>query len=161
MAHSAFIKFEGGSAKIPGNVPKGPRFGWIEIGSYSFGATQAGSFSNGGGGGTGKVQFNDFHFTYPSGDPDQPLFQACASGEHIKVVTLEVVKPGPPEQVIFKCVFTDVLVSSFTNSGPGAGDAKSTTSISINYKSMTSSYSQKTDKSALLLQHDLDSALMG
>ena len=161
MAFSAFVKFEGGKAKIPGNISKGPRFGWIEVGSYSFGATQAGSFSYGGGGGTGKVQFNDFHFTYPSGDPDPALFQACASGEHINEVSLEVVKPGLPDQVYFKCVFTDVLVSSFSTSGASSGGVKPTTSISINYKSMTSSYSQKTDKSALLLQHDLDSALRG
>lgn len=161
MAFTAFVKFAGGKARIPGNIPKGTRFGWIELSSYSFGASQLGTFGYGGGGGTGKVQFNDFHFTYPSGEPDPALFQACASGEHFTEVTLEVVKPGPPEQVFFKCVFSDVLVSSFSTSGATSGDAKPTMSVSINYKSMTSSYSQKTDKSALLLQHDLDSALRG
>ena len=72
-----------------------------------------------------------------------------------------MVKPGPPEQVYFKCVFTDVLVSSLSTSGAGAGDPKQMTSVSINFASMTSSYSKKTDKSAVLLQHDLDSALKG
>jgi type VI secretion system secreted protein Hcp len=156
----AFIKFDGGLAKIPGTVPKGARFGWIAASSYSFGATQTGSFQYGGGGATGKVQFQDFHFTYPTGAPDAAIFQACAAGTHFKEVILEVVKPGPPEQISFRVVFTDVLISSHTVSGQGSRDEKTMTSVSLNFKSMTSSYSQKTDKSAVLLQHDLDSALM-
>src|SRR5260370_29167042 len=34
----------------------------IQLESWSFGATQGGTFAFGGGGGAGKVSFNDFHF---------------------------------------------------------------------------------------------------
>ena len=40
--------------------------GEIDLQSWSFGATNAGSFSMGGGGGAGKVSMQDFHFANTS-----------------------------------------------------------------------------------------------
>jgi type VI secretion system secreted protein Hcp len=55
----------------------------IEIGSLSFGATQTGSFSAMGGGDSGKVSMQDFHFTILTQKASPKLLKACATGEHI------------------------------------------------------------------------------
>ena len=55
----------------------------IEIGSFSFGATQSGSFSAMGGGGSGKVSMQDFHFTIPTQKASPKLLLNCATGNHI------------------------------------------------------------------------------
>ena len=58
MAFDAFLKIEG----IEGESTDKTHPGEIEIGSYSWGVEQPGSVG-GGGGGTGRVVAQDFHFT--------------------------------------------------------------------------------------------------
>src|SRR6266446_3703664 len=62
MAVDYFLKLEG----IQGESKDSKHQDEIEIGSFSFGATQSGSFSAMGGGGSGKVSMQDFHFTIPT-----------------------------------------------------------------------------------------------
>ena len=59
MAHvDYFLKIEG----VDGESTDDKHKGEIELESWSFGGTNPGSFSSGGGGGTGKVALSDFHF---------------------------------------------------------------------------------------------------
>src|SRR5260370_13299292 len=53
-----FLKIDGikGESQADGHKDE------IQLESWSFGATQGGTFAFGGGGGAGKVAFNDFHF---------------------------------------------------------------------------------------------------
>lgn len=117
----------------------------IELLSYSFGATQTGSFQYGGGGGTGKVQFQDFHFTKRCDDSTSLLFLRCCDGTHITECELKLRKPTGDggQKLFYKVKFEDVIISSQTISGQGHGDPIPTESISFNFAKMTMEYGKQ------------------
>ena len=57
MAIDMFLKVEGASGESKDSNHKG----WTDITSFSWGASQPGNMGVGGGGGAGKVCFNDLH----------------------------------------------------------------------------------------------------
>jgi type VI secretion system secreted protein Hcp len=91
----------------------------IDVESFSWGVRQTGNFAFGGGGGAGKVQLQDFHFTNIISKASPGLFLACASGEHIKqaVFVAEATDPRGQTGPFFKYTFTDVLISSYADAG--------------------------------------------
>lgn len=117
----------------------------IEIDSFSFGAHQTGTHSAGSGGGAGKVQMNDFHFTMKVCAASPKLMLACASGEHIKKAVLTCRKAGKDQQEFFKVTLSDLLVSSYQTGG-SHGDMVPTEQISINFAKIEMEYKpQKPD----------------
>jgi type VI secretion system secreted protein Hcp len=94
----------------------------IEIHSFRFGSTQQGGMAYGSGGGSGKVQMEDFHFTMRVNKASPKLFLAHADGEHIKKAVLTCRKAGKEQQEYLKWTFSDVLVSSYHTGGSG-GDS--------------------------------------
>src|SRR5947208_12749718 len=92
----------------------------IDIESFSWGATQSGTFAVGGGGGAGKVAMQDFHFTMGVNKASPALFLSCATGDHIKNATLTCRKAGKDQQEFMKVTMSDVLVSSFQTGGHGS-----------------------------------------
>src|SRR5215813_9384776 len=135
-AFDAFLKIEG----IDGESQDSKLPKHIELLSYSFGATQTGSFSYGGGGGAGKVQFQDFHFNKRCDCASSELYNRCSTGKHIPKAELLVRKAGGEQQVYFKVTFEDIIVSSQTVSGQGAGDPIPQETISFNFSKMTMHY---------------------
>jgi type VI secretion system secreted protein Hcp len=124
MAFDAFLKLEG----IDGDSRDDQHANWIEVLSYSWGAVQpsiAGS-----GGGAGKVAFQDFHFVTNFSKASPELFKRCATGEHIKSGVLAVRKAGEKPLEFYKVRMTDVLVSSYQDSG---GDEVPMDQISLNF----------------------------
>jgi len=119
----------------------------IDLESWSFGATNSGSMGHaGGGGGSGKVKFEDFHFTMRSNKASPKLMLACASGEHIKKAVLTCRKAGKDQQVFLKYTFSDCIVSSFQQGGGSSGEILPTDSISLNYGKIEKEYkAQKPD----------------
>ncbi len=111
-----FLKIEG----VDGESADSKHKGEIDLESYSFGCSNAGSMAHGGGGGAGKVQMNQFHFSKRIDKSSPFLFQACASGQHFKKATFFARKAGGEQMEYMKVTMTDVLVSSF-QSGPGGG----------------------------------------
>jgi type VI secretion system secreted protein Hcp len=113
----------------------------IDVMSYSWGVSQAGTLAHGGGGGEGKAQFNDFNFTTNVSKASPALFLACASGTHIKEATITVRKAGENkaqgDYLILK--MTDVLVSSYNAAGSSQGD-RPTESISMAYAKVEFTY---------------------
>jgi type VI secretion system secreted protein Hcp len=103
----------------------------MHIESFSWGATQAGSHGAGGGGGTGKVQFQDFHFTKRVDKASPMLFLRCATGEHIKEAKLTVRKAGGSHQEYLVVKLTDVLVTSYQTGG--SADVVPTDQVSLNF----------------------------
>jgi type VI secretion system secreted protein Hcp len=97
----------------------------LEVMSFHWGVSQTGSFASGGGGGAGKAQFQDLHFTSNTSKASPQLMLACASGRHLKYATLTGRKSGGDRPADFMHVkIEDVLVSSYNqagdrNSGPG------------------------------------------
>jgi type VI secretion system secreted protein Hcp len=114
----------------------------IDVLSYSWGATQSGTFAAGGAGGSGKVQFNDFTFTQKVNKASPILFQACASGQHIKEATITVRKAGRTQQDYLIIKLNDVLVSSY-QSGGSSGDDLPTESVSMAFAKVEMTYKEQ------------------
>jgi type VI secretion system secreted protein Hcp len=66
----------------------------IELLSWSWGVNQTGTASHGSGAGAGKASFSDFNFTHYVDKASANLMKACATGEHIKEVTVTQRKAG-------------------------------------------------------------------
>lgn len=98
--------------------------GAIEIESFSWGVSNLGS--SGGGGGTGKVSFQDLHFTTRISKASPQLMLACATGKHFPSATLFVRKSGGSTNEYYKITLEEVLVSSMQQTGPGSNGGTST-----------------------------------
>jgi type VI secretion system secreted protein Hcp len=101
----------------------------IDIMSFSWGLSQTGGVA-GGGGSSGKVQFQDFHFTSKVNKSSPKLFLSCATGEHIKEATITVRRPGEQRQDYLVLKMSDVLISSYQTGG-SAGDDRPTDQVSM------------------------------
>jgi len=120
--------------------------GAIDVESWSWGASQAGTGHAGGGHGAGKVSMQDFHFVMKVNKASPDLFLACANGIHIKSAELTCRKAGKEQQEFLKIKFTDVLVSSFQTGGSGHSDIVPTDQISLNFVKLEYTYkAQKAD----------------
>jgi type VI secretion system secreted protein Hcp len=115
----------------------------IQLQSFSWGETNAGSFAHGGGGGAGKVQMQDFHFTMTVNKSSPKLFLACANGEHIKKATLTARKAGKDQQDYLKVTFSDLLVSSFQTSGMADAGNLPLDQISLNFAKLEMEYKEQ------------------
>lgn len=114
MAFDVFLKIDG----IKGESSDAQHREEIEVASFSWGASQQGATSTGGGGGAGKATFQDLHVVMNVSIASPQLFLACAQGRHIKTAVLTCRKSGGRDQHDFlRYSFSDVLVSSYqTNS---------------------------------------------
>ncbi len=94
MAVDVFLKIEG----IPGESADGSHKDEIDVMSYSWGVSQTGTASYGGGMGAGKANFNDFHFMMRMNKATPKLMTSVATGEHIKGAVLSCRKAGGKQQ---------------------------------------------------------------
>jgi len=137
-----FLKIDG----IDGESPDGKHGNEIQVLSWSFGETQGGSHSAGGGGGAGKVVMQDFNFTMHTNKATAKLFLACANGEHIKSAKLTCRKAGKEQQEYLTWTFSDLLISSYQTGGSGEGGVLPVDQISINFTKVEIGYKpQKAD----------------
>jgi type VI secretion system secreted protein Hcp len=138
-----FLKLDG----IEGESADDKHKGEIEILNYSWGATQPGSAGRGGGAGVGKVQLHDFSFSKMMDKASPKLFEYCAKGKHLPLITLTCRKAGGEQQEYLKIVMKDAIVSSITNSSSG-GASLPVESVSFNLGSIELDYKpQKSDGS--------------
>jgi type VI secretion system secreted protein Hcp len=84
----------------------------VEVLSWSWGVSQAGSPGTGGGAAAGKASFSDFHFTHYIDKATPQLLRACATGEHFKEATVTTRKAGRGQQEYLIIKMSDVLVTS-------------------------------------------------
>lgn len=134
-----FLKIDG----IAGESPDAKHKEEIEIESFSWGETQAGTMARGGGGGAGKVQMQDFHFVMKVNKASPKLFLACANGEHVKKAVLTCRKAGKEQQEYLKVTFSDLLISSFQTGGQGASDVLPMDQISFNFAKVEMEYKEQ------------------
>ncbi len=142
MAVDHFLKIEG----IDGESEDAEHKSWIDVLSWNWGEMQAGTMSQGGGGGAGKVSMRDFHFTMRVCKASPKLLEACASGEHFGSATLVARKAGKTQQKFLKIKFSDLLVSSFDT---GPGDPLPIDAISLNFTKIEYEYSPQDSKGSL------------
>jgi type VI secretion system secreted protein Hcp len=114
-----FLKIDG----VDGESTDDKHKGEIDVESFSWGVTQTGTQSSGGGGATGKVQFLDFNFTKAISKASPKLMQACANGQHIKqaVFVGQTASGERGGNQFLKYTFSDILVSSFQEGGSAGG----------------------------------------
>jgi type VI secretion system secreted protein Hcp len=119
----------------------------IELVSFSWGLANEAGPRVGGGGGAGKVQFQDIQVVKRVSKASPQLFLACASGKHIPDATLTVRKAGKDQLEYLKYKFTDVLISGYQESGSGGEDLP-LDMVSFNFAKIEMTYAeQKADGS--------------
>lgn len=134
-----FLKLDG----IQGESQDKTHKNEIEISSFSWGAANTGTALVGGGMGSGKVQFQDFHFVMTVNKSSPKLMLSCANGEHIKSGILTCRKAGKDQQEYLKVTFTDVLVSSFQTGGSGGATVLPLDQISLNFTKVEFEYKEQ------------------
>lgn len=137
-----FLKIAG----VEGESGDDKHKGEVHLESWSFGATQSGSGSSGGGRGAGKVAMQDFHFVMRVNKSSPKLLEACAKGTHIKDATLTARKAGGKQEPYLTIKLEEVLVSSYQQGGSGGSDIVPVEQISFNFARITMDYkAQKPD----------------
>jgi type VI secretion system secreted protein Hcp len=152
-----FLKIDG----IEGEAKDKTHKNEIQLQSFSWGESNVGSMQAGGGGGQGKVAMQDFHFTMAVNKATPLLFQACATGTHIKSAILTCRKAGKDQQEFLKWTFTDVFISSYQTGGsdsPVEQCSFNFTKIQVDYKEQNA---DGTLLGALTKWHDLKQQTSG
>jgi len=139
MAVDYFLKIKG----IEGECKADKHENEIDVLSFSWGETQTGTHSTGGGGGAGKVSMQDFHFVQKIHKGSPKLMLACACGEHIPEATLFCRKAGKEQQEFFTLKFYDLMISSFQTGGSSTGDEIPMEQISMNYSKIEFCYKEQ------------------
>jgi type VI secretion system secreted protein Hcp len=134
-----FLKIDG----VDGESTDDKHKGEIELESFNFGATNAGSFSSGGGGGSGKVAMQDFHFVKKIDKSSPKLFVACATGEHLKTITLTCRKAGKDQQEFLKIVLSDSMVTAYSDGGASGTDIVPMDQISVAFSKIELKYKEQ------------------
>jgi type VI secretion system secreted protein Hcp len=121
----------------------------IEVESFSWGATNSGSFASGHGGGTGVVSFQDLHFTSKVCKASPLLMLSCATGKHIAKAVLHVRKAGGEQEEYYIITLNDVLISSYQSGDAAGGDAIPTDQFSLNFAKIKYEYKPQDEKGKL------------
>lgn len=128
MSHAAvFMKIDG----VDGESTDEQHPGAIDVLSWSWGASNIPATA-GGGGGAGKVSFQDFHFTRRLDKSSPILALACATGQHIKDAVLTCRKSGGGQDGYYVITLHDVLVTGISCTGDSSDDRPMET-ISLNF----------------------------
>jgi type VI secretion system secreted protein Hcp len=98
----------------------------IEVLSYSWGVTNAGSLGTGGGGGAGKATFQDLSIVHKIDKASPVLMRACATGEHLKEATITHRKAGKAQQDYLIIKMNDIIITGVAASET-SGEAGSET----------------------------------
>jgi type VI secretion system secreted protein Hcp len=144
MAFDIFLKIDG----IKGESSDAQHREEIEVASFSWGTSQQGTPSAGGGAGVGKATFQDLHVVMNVNRASPQLFLACAQGRHFKTAVLTCRRAGGREQHDFlRYALSDVLVSSYHTAGQ-AEDGVPVDEVSFKYAQLKIEYRpQKVDGS--------------
>ena len=108
MALDMFMRIEG----VNGESKDANHKNWTDIRSFTWGAEQPGSMNTGGGGGAGKVNFDDLTVIAPIDKAAPTLLKNCATGQHLGKVEVSVCKAGGTQIEYSRTTLEDVLVTS-------------------------------------------------
>jgi len=138
MADDIVLKIEGipGESQLKGHVND------IDVHSVSWGLHNTVSTHTGGGGGSGKVQFQDVHFSKQFDAASHLLQMRCADGKHIPKAEIIFRKQGEGQKDYLAITLTDLLISSY--SGGNGGEQ-----FSIQFSKFKFDYKQQDSKGVL------------
>jgi len=120
---------------------------WIDVLSWSWGATQVATSHAGGGSGKGHASVQDFSFTKWS-DTSSPAFAfSCLAGKHIPKAELQCTKAGGGDTplVYLRIILSGVFVTSFQAGGAGTED-RLIDQISLNFAKIEYHFTTQTAK---------------
>ncbi|MEZ5749064.1 MAG: type VI secretion system tube protein Hcp [Caenibius sp.] len=137
MTPDIFLKLDG----IKGESKDAKHKGEIDVESFTFGLQNGGTWASGGGGGAGKVSFQDVTVHKMADSSTPMLMNACASGEHIKTGVITVRKAGGKQEEFYKLSLKNILVTSVTNTGANGGNP--TEVVSMNFEEMKLDYKEQ------------------
>lgn len=146
MAFDAFLKL----STIPGESSDDKHKEWIETLSYHLGVSQpgSGSASSGGAPNAERANFSDFSIVHTLDKASPKLFLACATGQHIPEVKLELCRATGDKQKYMEYKMTDVLVSGVRPGGSSqGGDALPLEEVSFNFSKIEVIYTETDHKS--------------
>src|SRR4051794_36833642 len=128
----------------------------VEVMSYSWGVSNAGSMNYGTGGGEGKANFHDLSITHKVDKASPVLMQYCATGVHLKEATITHRKAGKGQQEYLVIKMNDVIVTSVADAD---ADDVSTELVSLAFAKINVEYRpRKTDGSldaGIFFKYDL------
>ena len=128
-----FLKLDG----INGDVTARGHEKWIEIQSFSWGVTNAVSFTAGGGGSTGKAVPSDFSLSLPFSSASPSLFKKAVTGQAILEGTLSAVQVREAASDFLKWKLSDILITSYQVEGAQDGPFEQ---ISLNFAKIEVTY---------------------
>jgi type VI secretion system secreted protein Hcp len=143
MAVDMFIKI----GDVKGESTDDKHKGEIDVLSWSWGATQAGTSGIGGGGGAGKVQLQDLTITKYIDKASPTLLKMCCDGSHIGTCLLTVRKAGGTALEYLKLTLDGALVTSISTGGSGGQD-RLTENVTLNFSKIKMEYTPQTGKGA-------------
>ncbi|MCX7284971.1 MAG: type VI secretion system tube protein Hcp [Novosphingobium sp.] len=143
MATDIFLKL----TNIKGESKDSKHKGEIDIENFQWGLHNTGDMAFGGGGGAGKVSFNDLTITKRCDLSTPSLMQACAKGDHIAEGILTVRKAGGTQEEYYKIALKHILISSIANSGSDGSNPIE--SVSLNFAEIKFDYKEQTEKGGL------------
>jgi type VI secretion system secreted protein Hcp len=118
VAIDMYLKVDG----INGESTDANHKNWIDVLSFSWVAQQQGNMSVGGGGGTGKVVFQDLQ-VYALIDKATPaILGYCSAGKHVTKIELSACKAGGSQVEYVNIALEDVLVTSTQFTGVDSND---------------------------------------
>lgn len=146
MAVDMFLKLEG----IPGESQDQKFPDHIEILSFTWSATQQGTYNTGTGGGAGKAHVSDAVFSHYYDKASTVLLQMCVSGKHIakgEFIARKAGADGKPQPYL-NLKFEDLIVSSVQTGAVSGGDDRMTESFSLNFRKFEIVYTTQDNKGA-------------
>jgi type VI secretion system secreted protein Hcp len=118
---------------------------YMEIMSFSFGASNPTTIGPGGGGsGGGRVSVSSFNIMKMSETASADLFEKCCLGEHYPTAKIILRKSGgtaATQANFLEYSFEQVFVDSIQWSGSGGGDDTPTESVSLAFSKVEIEYS--------------------
>lgn len=135
---------------------------WIELQSFSWGVSNTHTV---GGGSTGKVSLQDFHFSMKVDKASPKLMLACATNERLPSLTFAIARAdatGGGGGDYYVITLSDVLVSSYQSAGssPPAGATAEpvTASLSFNYSKIEWTYVPADNSESITVAYDSSAA---
>jgi type VI secretion system secreted protein Hcp len=137
-------------AGITGESTKSGAEGWIEIFSFSNGASNPSSVSFGTGSGSGKVDLSSVSLQKQLDISSPYLFANCCAGTHTATGNMICREStgATTTQVYFQYDFTEVFVDSISWGG-AAGGGKPSESLSLSAKSIMVTYTPQNGDGSL------------
>lgn len=117
-AFDAYLAIDG----IEGDSTASKHKGDHDVLSYTWGATQSGTFHGGGGGTAGRVNMQDLTITKQLDGASPVLAQAVAEGRRIASARLTLRRAGGNKEKYMDYVFTNVVISSIQQGGSAQGE---------------------------------------